>query len=283
LTGERSSYPALLLVCLTALAPVLAEAQTRASTAAPKPQTSACCTASDLLLCRDFQLCHPFASRSNSAKRGERLQDRATLAFGPKLLQAGAPVVSLWTPTGSGAAQAQFPAAGPQLAATVTTRAGHIRDNEAEPEFPIITQGQAVWSARPDGPDARIVQVVIKIDADALHVELVFRATRSLRAPTITVIGRSPAAASFMLDEMPRARRAGAVEGEPLIGRIAPGPEGGSRVELSGDPIDLANNKRRLLGTPWLDVRLTNAAGKTSIVTIEKGKPATDMLGALFD
>lgn len=282
--GQKSNYPALFVLVAASLAPMRADAQTRGNALANNPQPSACCTASDLLFCRDFQLCHPFPARPATAKRGERLQDRAVLGFGPRLLPAKELVVSSWTPVGGRPLQEARSAEGlrAQAQAIAATRAGYIRDNEAEPEFPIIAHGAAAWTAKPDGPSAQMVQVMIKIEAEALQLELVFRSQRPSGPLTISLLG-GPAAQSFTLAEMPRARRAGAIEGEPLLGRIAPGPDGGSRVELSSDPIDVANNKRRLLATPWLDFRLADVSGKTSIVTIEKGRAANEMLAQLLD
>lgn len=275
--GEKLSYPALGVFLSAMLAPMTADAQARGAPAPSKPRPSTCCTTSDLFLCRDFQICHPFPSRAQSSKRSERLQDRAVLAFGPKLLPMKALTYSPWTAVAAAQSSPVTAAAASVTKTAVTTRAGHIRDNEAEPDFPIISQGSAVWEPSPDGGS---IKILVTIEQDALQLELAFR---SARAQPLTIELSGSAGQGLTLSEMPRARRAGSVEGEPLLGRIAPGAGGGSRVELSTDPIDLTNNKRRLLANPWLDFRLSDRSGKTSVIAIEKGKAVTDMLSQLLN
>jgi hypothetical protein len=283
--GRSPRHHAVLLLVSVSAAPGSLEAQqTRRGPSVQKFQASICCTTADLFYCRDFQLCHPFPTRPVSAKRGERLQDRATLAFGPSLLPPHDRVVTVWTPSGAKPASSHSPAATSVPAqGIVTTRAGHIRDNEAEPEFPIITQGTTSWTVGPDAGQGPSVRATVKIDAEKLHLDLIFRSTPSSGLLVIEVSSVFSSGRQLVLAEMPRARRAGSSEGEPLLGRIAPGGDGSSRVELSSDHIDLTNNKRRLLTTPWLDFRLSDKSDKSSIITIEKGKTATDMMSRLLE
>ncbi len=285
LMGRSPGNPAVLVLISALTAPGgLAAQQTRQSSPIQTLQPNICCTAADLLSCRDFQLCHPFPRRPASAKRGERLQDRATLAFGPTLLPPHDRVVTIWMPSGAKLAGSHALAASSMPAqGNVSTRAGHIRDNEAEPEFPIITHGTTSWTAGPDMGQGPSVRATVKIDAEKLHLDLLVRSDPPSGTLVIEVSSALPTGFQVVLADMPRARRAGAIEGEPLLGRIAPGGNGSSRVELSRDHIDMANNKRRLLTTPWLDFRFVDKSDKISIVTIEKSKAATDMLLRLFD
>jgi hypothetical protein len=239
-----------------------------------------CCAFADLLFCKSFLACNPLSELIESRKKfAHRFSERAVLIYDQSFLLNRDNLHSNWMPATSMPTAAARSAG---LTKPSTTRAGLIIDNEVEPEFPIIRQGQAVWSADLGG-EAQLVRVSIQIDTADLRVNLAFKVDSTSKILAIELVASAPKMEGRLaLTEMPRARRSGATEGEPLLGRIALTTAGADRVELSPDPIDLANNQRRILSAPWLDFRLVDRNNKAVVLTVEKGKASTEMLAALL-
>lgn len=239
-----------------------------------------CCATSDLLFCRSMLLCNPMSGVfQGSRAKVDRLTAGSALMYDRAFLLGRADLHSNWMPATS------LPTAVVSIAEPakpVTTRAGLIADNELEPEFPIISKGSADWAPLQRG-EAKSLRVTVRIDDSRHRVDLVFTVDPSTKLLAIELAAGSLGGNGPWLPlDMPRARRAGAAEGEPLHGRIARMADGKSQVELSRDPVDLANNQRRILGAPWLDFRFTDRDDKTSVITIEKGRAANEMLAILL-
>ncbi len=283
--SERAHFSGvrkLVAVLILAQGPLALEVRSEASADVKQPlnPTVQCCAFADLLFCKSFLACNPLSQLIESRKKfAHRFSERAVLIYDQSFLLNRDNLHSNWMPATS------MPAATARSAGLTkpsTTRAGLISDNEVEPEFPIIRQGQAVWSADLGG-EAQLVRVSIQIDTTDLRVDVVFKVDSSSKILAIELVASAPKMEGRLtLTDMPRARRSGATEGEPLLGRIAMTSAGADRVELSPDPIDLANNQRRIVSAPWLDFRLVDRNNKAVVLTVEKGKASTEMLAALL-
>jgi hypothetical protein len=169
----------------------------------------------------------------------------------------------------------------------VTLRAGLIEDDQGEPGLPKVRTGRVTWRAEagdpgsPPGSAAAASAAVTLGEAPAAEPgrDLLARLFRDGERLGIAV--EIPAGSALGEVEglaMPRMRRTGAAEGEPLIGRVVRKGQGSFTVELSPDPVDRENNRDRLLGRPWLDIALRLPAGREIVLTLEAGRAGAALI-----
>ncbi|WP_046863565.1 hypothetical protein [Microvirga massiliensis] len=169
-------------------------------------------------------------------------------------------------------------------------RAGLIQETPTEPGFPRIAQGSVHWALEP--PEALrpgaapAVRVSLAIPEAGLTGEL--RIGRSLSGEggvTVALTLAGPGAAALQMQDAPRLRRSGAREGEPLLGRLVQTTDRHFVFELSGEPVDRENNRRRLLGPPWIDIILkaeAQGAAPEQVLSIEKGALGNALLARVL-
>jgi hypothetical protein len=164
-------------------------------------------------------------------------------------------------------------------------RAGIIEDSDADPDFPTVISGIAVWTPVNAAENGQAGSIVVDVDiaSGQSGLRLVFKlAEQSGQLVIEGELKGSLAKADNQVLEMPRARRTGATEGEPLAGRVTMTDPGKFIIELTPEGRDLANNWRRMTQAPWLDFRIGAERGRPSIVTIEKGRFGNELVAEVF-
>ncbi len=113
-------------------------------------------------------------------------------------------------------------------------RDGLIEDSDINPDFPTVTLGFGRLVSRASWNGERQVKATVEIDGKDARWSSFSRLETETGPITIEGLAEGKFAEPGQeLIEMPRARRSGALEGEPLAGRLTTGEPGRFTVELS--------------------------------------------------